>query len=80
MIRKSESGIGFQILWKDHVTPLFEAEDNGNSPIKLKRNMIPTSINGKPIYVLDANKWIKITDLRNDYSFSMQLIFMFTGY
>jgi len=77
MIRKGGSGTGFQILWKDHVTPLFEAKGIDKKPIKLKRNMIPTSINGKPVYVLDANKWVKITDLRSSYSFDAAHIFVY---
>jgi len=77
MMRKSESGVGYRLLWDDHVTPLFEAKDNDNNPIKLKRSMIPTSINGKPFYVLDANKWVKISDLRNDYSFDAAHIYVY---
>jgi len=76
MIRRSESGVGFRLLWDDYVTPLFEAKVN-NKPIKLTRNMIPTSINGKSVYILDSNKWVELTNLRNSYSFDAAHIFVY---
>ncbi|KKN13977.1 hypothetical protein LCGC14_1000850, partial [marine sediment metagenome] len=77
MIRKSETGNSFQLLWQDHVTPLIEAQDNDGNPIKLKRSDISSNINGEPLYILVDKQWIKLKDLDAGYSFESAYIYVY---
>ncbi|KKN22324.1 hypothetical protein LCGC14_0916250, partial [marine sediment metagenome] len=77
MIRKSETGNSFQLLWQDHVTPLIEDRDNNGKPIKLKRSDISSNINGEPLYILVDKQWIKLKDLDAGYSFESAHIYVY---
>jgi len=76
IVRSSEVGNGYQLLWRDSVGAAIEAQDNGN-PIKLSRVMIPTTVRSNPVYIIESGTWKKLSDVSSNYDFEAAHLYVY---
>ncbi|TKJ20463.1 MAG: hypothetical protein CEE43_12355 [Promethearchaeota archaeon Loki_b32] len=76
IVRESEVGTGYQLLWRDSVGAMIEAMNNGES-IKLSRSMIPTTVRGNPVYIIEGGIWKRLSDLSNSYDFGAAHLYVY---